>query len=101
MKESGIWVERMAMENLFTLKERSMMECGDMTRRMAKGFTFIRTEHNIREAGIRICRMGSALNSGQIHLNSQVNTKRVEKMVLESICGLTEPSMRGNGKKMR
>lgn len=78
-----------------------MMECGDMTRRMAKGFISIRMEHNIKEAGKKICRMDRAQNSGQIHPNLRGITKRVGKMVLESICGLMGLYMRGNGKKMR
>jgi len=70
----------MAMENSFTPRERSTMECGDMTKPMAKGFTYIRTEPNIREAGTRTCSMALGLNSGQIHPNSRVGIKRAGRM---------------------
>jgi hypothetical protein len=54
---NGIWEELMAMENSFILKVRSMMECGDTIKHMAKGSTFIQMEHSIRVAGTRIYRM--------------------------------------------
>jgi hypothetical protein len=100
-KVNGIWGELMAMENSFILKVRSMMECGDTIKRMAKGSTSTQMEHSIREGGLKISRMDLAQNSGQIHLNLQGSIKRVEKMVLESICGLMELSMRVNGRKMK
>ena len=56
-KVNGIWGELMGMENSFILKVRSMMECGDTIKRMAKGSTFTQMEHSIRVAGKRIFRM--------------------------------------------
>lgn len=56
-KVNGIWGELMATANLFILKVRSMMECGDTIKRMAKGSTFTQMEPSIRVAGTRIFRM--------------------------------------------
>lgn len=70
----------MAMENSFTPREKSTMECGGMTKPMAKEFTFIPTEPNIREGGTRTCSMVLARNSGQIHPNSPDGIKRAGRM---------------------
>ena len=72
-----------------------------MTKRMAKGLISTRMELSIKEAGIRIYRMVMEPNSGLIHPNLLVGTEKVARMALESTFGLTEPSMKDNGRTMR
>lgn len=91
----------MVMENSFIHKERSTMGCGDMIKHMGKELISTQMERNIMEVGTKICSLDLARNSGQIHHNLPDGIEKVEKMVLESICGLMEPFMRANGKRTR
>jgi hypothetical protein len=91
----------MDLANSHIPKVKSTMETGTMTRLMATDCMFTRTGQGTRVNGREISSMARGLRAGLIHQNSQENTKKVERMGWESMCGLTEPSTKDSGKRMK